>query len=166
MFHSNPINSTTISSKRVFKHSSPSPYTGKATLPPYDTVICFSHLSKRTIPFTPKNALLCLPPYQETRVSCLIANFPYSLLYQPIKVSPLPPPYKMNSITIGKARVKFFHDRNFLIQQPLPPPWQGGSSLLCLLVLPAQAWFRIFPSWFVGSRPCVARSLWLYCLAA
>ena len=62
MFHSNPINSTTFSSKRVFNYSSPSPYTGKATLPPYDTVICFSHLSKRTIPFTPKNALLCLPP--------------------------------------------------------------------------------------------------------
>jgi len=75
-------------------------------------------------------------PYQETRVSCLVANFPYSLHYQPIKVSPSPPPYKMNSITIGKARVKFFHDRNFLIQQPLPPLGKGGPRYSAFLYCP------------------------------
>lgn len=59
MFHINPIKSTTISSQRVFIYSNSSPYTGKATLSPYDTVICFSHL-KRPTSLHSKKCTTCL----------------------------------------------------------------------------------------------------------
>ncbi len=78
------------------------------------------------IPSLQKMHYLPHHPYQETRVSCLVANFPYSLLYQPIKVSPLPPPYKKQQHCLGKARVEFFQDHSFLFQQPLPPLGKGG----------------------------------------
>ena len=101
------------------------------------------------IPSLQKMHYLLHHPYQETRVSCLVANFPYSLLYQPIKVSPLPPPYKTNNITLSSSEVLLFFfflpwqgkgqilSRSLLpLSTTTPPPWQGGSSLLYFLYCP------------------------------